>query len=97
MFFELFSLANNRTFLQRDTDRMRTWFPLFSYFEENVKTAIPNEYCLPGFISELRAMMTNWTETIKYSAYWVILFLFIVITYSCSFSKKMSLSSIIER
>ncbi|CAF0882723.1 unnamed protein product [Rotaria sp. Silwood1] len=97
LFIYYHTLANNRTFLQRDTDRMRIWFPLFSYFEENVKTAIPNEYCLPGCINEARIMINNWTESIKYSAYWVILFLFIIITYSFSFTKKSSFSSLIER
>ncbi|CAF1578665.1 unnamed protein product [Rotaria magnacalcarata] len=97
LFIYYHTMANNRTFLQRDTNRMRFWFPLFSYFEENVKTAIPNEYCLPSFIYESRAMINNWMESIRYSVYWVILFLFIVITYSFSSSKKMSFSSIIER
>jgi sphingomyelin synthase-related protein 1 len=46
----LSSLANNRTYLQRDKNRMRIWFPFFSYFEENVKQAIPNEYCLPDIV-----------------------------------------------
>ncbi|CAF3699076.1 unnamed protein product [Rotaria sordida] len=59
LFIYYHTLANNRTFLQRDTNRMRIWFPLFSYFEENVKTAIPNEYCLPSFIYEAQILVMN--------------------------------------
>ncbi|CAF3621455.1 unnamed protein product [Adineta steineri] len=84
LFIYYHTLANNRTFLQRDTNRMRIWFPFFTYFEENIKTAIPNEYCLPNCILDARATINNWLETIRYSAYWVILFLFIIITYSLS-------------
>jgi len=76
---------------------MRIWFPFFSYFEENVKTAIPNEYCLPGFISNARAMINNWLETIRYSVFWIILCLFIIITYSLSFTKKANFASLFER
>jgi len=97
LFVYYHTLANNRTFLQRDTNRMRIWFPFFSYFEENVKTAIPNEYCLPGFFYDARAMINNWLETIRYSVFWIILFLVIIITYSLSFTKKANFSSSIER
>jgi hypothetical protein len=75
---------------------MRIWFPLFSYFEENVKTAVPNEYCLPGFISDGRAKITNWLERKPASAYWIIVFLIIILTYSLSFTKKANYPSLIE-
>ncbi len=76
---------------------MRIWFPFFSYFEENVKTAIPNEYCLPGFISKACAMINSWTDTIRNLVYWILLFLFIIITYSLSSTKIAKFSSLIER
>ena len=44
MFLYYHSLANNKVLLQRDNRRVKIWFPLFSYFEANVHTQIPNEY-----------------------------------------------------
>ena len=76
---------------------MRIWFPFFSYFEENVKTAIPNEYCIPEFLNEARAVLKTWLDTIRYSVYWLVLFLFIIITYSISFTKNGNFSLLIER
>ncbi|CAF0875469.1 unnamed protein product [Didymodactylos carnosus] len=66
LFVYYHTLANNRTLLKRDLKRMRIWFPLFVYFEENVLTAIPNEYCCPTFITDLRTMFGNCIETIRY-------------------------------
>ena len=93
----MFSLANNRSFLQRDTMRMRIWFPFFSYFEENVKTAVPNEYYMPDFIYESRAMINSWLDTLRYAFYWLLLVLFIIVTYSISFTKRGKFSLFIER
>ncbi len=45
---------------------MRIWFPFFTYFEENVKQAIPNEYCLPDLIYEARTMINNWFDKVRY-------------------------------
>ena len=61
-------LANNQTYFQRDKSRMRIWFPFFSYFEENVKQAIPNEYRLPDIIYEARIIFKNWLDKMRYSA-----------------------------
>ncbi|UJR20997.1 hypothetical protein I4U23_024097 [Adineta vaga] len=97
LFVYYHTLANNRIFLQRDINRMRLWFPFFTYFEENIKTAIPNEYCLPKCLSDARITISNWTEAIRYMIYWLIFFLFIIITYYLSFSKKTILSTLIER
>lgn len=72
-----FSLANNRLFLQRDTDRIRLWFPCFTYFEENVQTAIPNEYSLP---KSLTLFYTSW-EIHRYSPLWIVLFLLLLIVF----------------
>ncbi|CAF2055404.1 unnamed protein product [Rotaria magnacalcarata] len=50
LFIYYHTFANNQAYLQRDKARMKIWFPFFSYFEKNVKQAIPNEYCLPDSI-----------------------------------------------
>jgi hypothetical protein len=60
------SLANNRIYLQRDKSRMRIWFPFFSYFEENVKQALPNEYCLPDIIYDIRAKFNGCMDRMRY-------------------------------
>ena len=65
-FVFVFRLANNRTYFQRDKNRMRIWFPFFTYFEENVKQAIPNEYCLPTFIGEARTKMHGCMDRLRY-------------------------------
>jgi hypothetical protein len=44
MFLYYHSLANNKVLLQRDNRRVKIWFPLFSYFEENIHTQVPNEF-----------------------------------------------------
>ncbi len=62
----IISLANNRTYFQRDKTRMRIWFPFFSYFEENVKQALPNEYCVPDFLYEAWTMLSGWFDKVRY-------------------------------
>ncbi|CAF1024878.1 unnamed protein product [Didymodactylos carnosus] len=66
LFIYYHMLANNKTFLQRDIKRMRIWLPLFVYFEENVLTAIPNEYCCPIFLRDLKTMIISSTGTTRY-------------------------------
>ncbi len=44
LFVYYHSLANNKVLFQRDQRRVKIWFPLFSYFEANVPSQIPNEY-----------------------------------------------------
>jgi len=66
LFIYYHTLANNRTYFQRDKNRMRIWFPFFTYFEENVKQAIPNEYCLPTFIGEARTKMHGCMDRLRY-------------------------------
>ncbi|CAF1593333.1 unnamed protein product [Adineta ricciae] len=66
LFIYYHTLANNRTYFQRDKSRMRIWFPFFSYFEENVKQALPNEYCLPDIICEARTMLNGWFDKVRY-------------------------------
>lgn len=50
MFLYYHSLANNKVLLQGDNRRVKIWFPLFSYFEANVHTQIPNQYEKPKAI-----------------------------------------------
>lgn len=61
LFLYYHSLANTSR-IQKDR-RTRIWFPLFSYFEENVDGDIPNEYELPVstnfFLNKWRAAQTN--------------------------------------
>ncbi|KAG1684724.1 Sphingomyelin synthase-related protein 1 [Nymphon striatum] len=51
LFLYYHSLANNRALMQRDSQRTRIWFPLFSYFESKVDYIVPNEYEWPFSIS----------------------------------------------
>lgn len=66
LFIYYHTLANNRTYFQRDKTRMRIWFPFFSYFEENVKQAIPNEYCFTDIIYEVRAKFAGCFDKVRY-------------------------------
>ena len=65
-------LANNRIYLQRDKSRMRIWFPFFSYFEENVKQAVPNEYSLPTCFGEARTKIHGCMDRLRYPSDWFI-------------------------
>ncbi|XP_071496034.1 sphingomyelin synthase-related protein 1-like [Diadema antillarum] len=47
LFLYYHSLANNRA-LQQEDRRVRVWFPMFSFFEENVHGIVPNEYEWPA-------------------------------------------------
>ncbi|CAM1298870.1 SAMD8 (predicted) [Pycnogonum litorale] len=51
LFLYYHSLANNRALMQRDSQRVRIWFPLFSYFESKVDYIVPNEYEWPFSLS----------------------------------------------
>ncbi|XP_045471857.1 ceramide phosphoethanolamine synthase-like [Harmonia axyridis] len=44
LFLYYHTLSNNQALMQRDSNRTKVWFPLFSYFESGVETIIPNEY-----------------------------------------------------
>lgn len=44
LFLYYHTLANNQALMQRDSNRTRIWFPLFSYFESSVDGIVPNEY-----------------------------------------------------
>jgi len=47
LFLYYHSLANSKVLFQRGHQRVRIWFPLFSYFESNIHSSVPNEYQLP--------------------------------------------------
>ncbi|KAJ8361629.1 hypothetical protein SKAU_G00181540 [Synaphobranchus kaupii] len=45
IFMYYHTLANTRAYQQ--SRRARVWFPMFSFFERNVRGPVPNEYCWP--------------------------------------------------
>ncbi len=47
LFLYYHSLANSKVLFQRDHKRVKIWFPLFSYFESNIHSMVPNEYEYP--------------------------------------------------
>ncbi|XP_017892834.1 sphingomyelin synthase-related 1 isoform X1 [Ceratina calcarata] len=50
LFLYYHTLANNQALMQRDSNRTRIWFPLFSFFESSVDGIVPNEYESPSSI-----------------------------------------------
>lgn len=50
LFLYYHTLANNQALMQRDSNRTRIWFPLFSFFESSVDGIVPNEYESPSKI-----------------------------------------------
>ncbi|XP_043272145.1 sphingomyelin synthase-related 1 [Venturia canescens] len=50
LFLYYHTLANNQALMQRDSNRTRIWFPLFSFFESSVDGIVPNEYETPSLI-----------------------------------------------
>lgn len=50
LFLYYHTLANNQALMQRDSNRTRIWFPLFSFFESTVDGIVPNEYESPSLI-----------------------------------------------
>jgi hypothetical protein len=67
MFVYYHSLANNKVLLQQDKRRVKVWFPLFSYFEENIHSQVPNEYeaLMPAIIRSLRRRVLKATKKSK--------------------------------
>ncbi|KAJ8680307.1 hypothetical protein QAD02_016094 [Eretmocerus hayati] len=59
LFLYYHTLANNQALMQRDSNRTRVWFPLFSFFESSVDGIVPNEYETPSKI------VCNMINTIK--------------------------------
>ncbi|KAF5291709.1 hypothetical protein FQR65_LT11402 [Abscondita terminalis] len=50
LFLYYHTLSNNQALVQRDYNRTRVWFPLFSFFESSVDGIVPNEYDTPSGI-----------------------------------------------
>ncbi|KAK9869754.1 hypothetical protein WA026_003487 [Henosepilachna vigintioctopunctata] len=50
LFLYYHTLSNNQALMQRDSNRTKIWFPLFSYFESGVEGIVPNEYETVGEI-----------------------------------------------
>ncbi|EFN68404.1 Sphingomyelin synthase-related 1 [Camponotus floridanus] len=50
LFLYYHTLANNQALMQRDSNRTRIWFPLFSFFESSVDGIVPNKYESPSLI-----------------------------------------------
>lgn len=50
LFLYYHTLANNQALMQRDSNRTRIWFPLFSFFESSVDGIVPNEFEPPSLI-----------------------------------------------
>ncbi|KAF5290939.1 hypothetical protein FQA39_LY14545 [Lamprigera yunnana] len=50
LFLYYHTLSNNQALVQRDYNRTRVWFPLFSFFESSVDGIVPNEYETPAEI-----------------------------------------------
>ncbi|XP_058804031.1 ceramide phosphoethanolamine synthase [Phymastichus coffea] len=50
LFLYYHTLANNQALMQRDSNRTKIWFPLFSFFESSVDGIVPNEYESPSVI-----------------------------------------------
>lgn len=44
LFLYYHTLANNQALMSHDSNRTRIWFPMFSYFENNIDGIIPNHY-----------------------------------------------------
>lgn len=56
LFLYYHTLANNQALMQRDSNRTRIWFPLFSFFESSVDGIVPNEYESP-FVAMQKLLM----------------------------------------
>lgn len=56
LFLYYHTLANNQALMQRDSNRTRIWFPMFSYFESSVDGIIPNEF---DSVSEIMDKLFN--------------------------------------
>lgn len=68
LFLYYHTLSNNQALMQRDSNRTRVWFPLFSYFEASVEGIVPNEYDTPAeIISNMFIFVkTKFSEVTRY-------------------------------
>lgn len=47
LFLYYHSLANNVVLHSRSDNRLSIWFPMFSYFEKNIQSMVPNIFRVP--------------------------------------------------
>lgn len=68
LFLYYHTLSNNQALMQRDSNRTRVWFPLFSYFEASVDGIVPNEYntLMELFILIKEFVMAKFSEARSY-------------------------------
>ncbi|XP_075160116.1 sphingomyelin synthase related [Haematobia irritans] len=74
LFLYYHTLANNQALMQRDSNRTRIWFPMFSYFESSVDGIIPNEFdTISEIMDNLLRLLIELKDTIMLTTYrlWV--------------------------
>ena len=64
LFLYYHTLSNNQALMQRDSNRTRVWFPLFSYFEASVDGIVPNDF---DNLSEIATKLIGFFKS-KFSA-----------------------------
>ncbi|KAM7356350.1 sphingomyelin synthase related [Cochliomyia hominivorax] len=70
LFLYYHTLANNQALMQRDSNRTRIWFPMFSYFESSVDGIIPNEFDTVGeIIDQLTHLLIDLKDTVMLTAH----------------------------
>uniref|UniRef100_A0A1I8PT36 Sphingomyelin synthase-like domain-containing protein n=1 Tax=Stomoxys calcitrans TaxID=35570 RepID=A0A1I8PT36_STOCA len=70
LFLYYHTLANNQALMQRDSNRTRIWFPMFSYFESSVDGIIPNEFdTVSEIIDNLLRLLFELKDTVMLTTY----------------------------
>lgn len=70
LFLYYHTLANNQALMQRDSNRTRIWFPMFSYFESSVDGIIPNEFNSVGeIIDQLVHLLMEVKDSVMLTAH----------------------------
>ncbi|XP_023304920.2 ceramide phosphoethanolamine synthase [Lucilia cuprina] len=70
LFLYYHTLANNQALMQRDSNRTRIWFPMFSYFESSVDGIIPNEFDTIGeIVDQLTHLLIEIKDSVMMTAH----------------------------
>lgn len=70
LFLYYHTLANNQALMQRDSNRTRIWFPMFSYFESSVDGIIPNEFdTVSEIVDQLTHLLMELKDTVMMTAH----------------------------
>lgn len=70
LFLYYHTLANNQALMQRDSNRTRIWFPMFSYFESSVDGIIPNEFDSVGeIVDQLTQLLMELKDAVMMTAH----------------------------